>query len=118
MTVLGTSQVSLAPTQFNGAVVAGAYFFGLEVHPTQRGRGIGLALKAHAWEQARAEGAEIAWTINASSNQASNRIDQRLGFRPQRELRARLILPSPASSNPTGAFDYRPARPEDFEAVA
>jgi ribosomal protein S18 acetylase RimI-like enzyme len=118
VTILGVQQVSMAPTQFNGAVVTGAYFFGLEVHPAQRGRGTGLALKAHAWEQARADGAEIAWAINTTSNEPSNRIDQRLGFRPQRNLQARIIPPALAPTNRTRSFGYRPARPDDFEALA
>jgi GNAT superfamily N-acetyltransferase len=116
--VLAVQQVSIAPTQFNGAIVSGAYFYGLEVHPAQRGRGIGLALKAQAWEEVKADGAEIAWAVNTPSNEASNRIDQQLGFRPQRDLHARIIPPTPATSNRTDGFHSRAARPEDFKIVA
>jgi len=116
-TIIGTSAVSIAPTQFNGALVVGAYRWGSHVHPAYRGRGIGRALATRSWDDARAAGAEIGWGIAERSNEASARTFRHLGFRVDRTIQGKLILPAWPVARRHGRA-HRAAAPADFPALA
>ena len=102
--IVGMLFSSVAPTQFNGAVVSGVYLFSLRVHPAARRRGVASALIRHALDQARgAAGVEVAWAAVMAGNEPSLRAFSRAGFARTRDLAIRVRLPGgrAARGNPT-----------------
>ena len=93
--VAGTLFSSVAPTQWAGAVVPAAYLFSLRVHPTWQRRGVATALISHAWSEARAAGALLAWAHVGAGNDASLRTFASAGFARLRDGRLRIVLGTP-----------------------
>jgi GNAT superfamily N-acetyltransferase len=117
--IVGMLFSSLAPTQFNGAVVPGAYFFNLRVHPAVRRRGVATSLIKHALEHARhAAGIELAWAAIMSGNEASVRTFSRAGFVPARDLVLRIRLPGGRRPRPDPTWTVRRADTPDLPALA
>lgn len=117
--IVGMLFSSLAPTQLNGAVMPGAYLFGLRVHPAARRRGIASALLSHARERARAEAdAELVWAGVREGNEASLRTCAAAGFTRLRDSAVRIIPPPFAPPGRARACSVRPLTPDDLPALA
>jgi ribosomal protein S18 acetylase RimI-like enzyme len=117
--IVGMLFSSVAPTQFNGTVVPGAYLFSLRVHPAMRRRGVAASLIRHALEQARREaGIEVAWAAVMSGNEPSLRTFSRAGFVPTRGLMLRIRLPGRPRARTAPARTVRRAIDSDLSALA
>jgi ribosomal protein S18 acetylase RimI-like enzyme len=117
-TIIGSTGMSVAPTQLNGNLVVGAYRWGTHVHPAHRGQGVGRALAARSWDDARAEGARLGWGITQRSNEAAGRTFRHLGYHIDRTIQARLILPGWRSARRAAGVVHRAATQVDFAMVA
>lgn len=129
--VAGMLFCSVAPTQWRGAVVQGAYLFGLRVHPAWRRRGVAVSLVEHAWCRARELGAALAWALVVAGNVPALRTFARAGFQRERDARLRIVLPRPdrpawpvaavlrreAEHAVGGPWRIRPAEPTDLPGV-
>jgi ribosomal protein S18 acetylase RimI-like enzyme len=117
-TVIGSTGMSVAPTQLNGYPVLGAYRWGTHVHPAHRGQGIGRALAERSWDDARADGARLGWTLTDRSNKAASGIFRHLGYRIDRTIQARLIVPGWRVARRSGGVAVRAATPPELPALA
>ena len=117
--IVGMLFSSVAPTQFNGITVPGAYLFSLRVHPAMRRRGVATALIGHALDRARgAAGIEVAWAAVMSGNEPSVQTFSRAGFAPTRDLTLRIRLPGCLRPRGSSAWRLRRARDSDLPALA
>jgi ribosomal protein S18 acetylase RimI-like enzyme len=117
--IVGMLFSSVAPTQFNGSVVPGAYLFSLRVHPAVRRRGVAASLIRHALDQARREaGIEVAWAAVMSGNEPSLRTFSRAGFAPTRGLMLRIRFPGRPRPRTDPAHTLRRAIDPDLSAMA
>lgn len=117
--IVGMVFSSVAPTQFNGTVVPGAYLFSLRVHPAVRRRGVATSLIRHALKRARDEaGIELAWAAIMSGNEPSARTFKRVGFAPTRNLMLRIRLPGSPPGRPAPTRTLRRISDSDLPALA
>ena len=117
--IIGMLFSSVAPTQFNGAVVSGVYLFSLRVHPAARRRGVASALISHALDQARGEaGVEVAWAAVMADNEPSLRAFSRVGFARARDLAIRVRLPGGREVRGDSKWTLRQATELDLPSLA
>lgn len=116
--IVGMIFSSLAPTLVGGRVVPGAYFFSLRVHPSARRRGVAARLIRHAWEQAYAGGAELAWAVVVAGNDASVAAFARAGLPRVRDVAVRAVLPHRVVPRVPPAWTVRRAATADLPALA
>lgn len=112
--VVGMLFSSVAPTRLAGALIQGAYLYGLRVHPGARRRGIATSLIRDAWQQARDAGAELAWAIVVGGNHASLAAFARAGIPWLRDACARIVLPVPRFTGRSPGFTVRRATTDDI----